>query len=325
MTDYGFGWEFVDKQRLAVALFAVSMAGKTRLSTIMPEEFGYGVLVNYDVGGRSLASISAEERKRIALIVRPNGRPEYKMKGKERELNSEGEPIVLATHWREELFDLAKRNWPTWMESQLTSGAMVRGKHVPEDFKPEQLGWKTFDTMSQASTELLRESSIQQWFTDKNPTAGPKTPTLEVDAKWVMPAMGDYRMVQQLCVEAIEHWLSDLSVADSLHAIVNFQEGHTQDTESGVVANSVMFGPFIEGRKGPRIAPPRFDATLWLTRDIDKVSQTMKGVNVHIQPTESRVCGFKSPKPQDVPLDKIIGPNPDETREFWRWVLGMKS
>lgn len=315
-----FGWNFVEKLRIKAGMFGVSGSGKSRLASIFPDEWGNGILIDYD--GHALKSTPKEERKRF-IVISPSGRIVWK-RGKDGELarDEEGNPEIIDQDYKGEANDLSRRNWPEWLERKLTSGEIT--SEQVHGITPESLRFKVMDTMTHLSTHLLRESGLKQWFSDKNPVAGAKHKDLEVGDKWVQPQMGDYRMAQQLCLEVIEKFTSDLDSADDLHAIVTFQEGVTQDSEDGTVSKSLLFGPMLEGRKGPRICPPRFDATFWLTRTVDSKSKVPNGVRVQIQPSDNRVCGFKGPDPLAVPFEKMVGPALEDSKKFWQWVLATK-
>lgn len=279
------GSDIRPQRRVRSAVVAPGGHRKSWLSLCLPEEWGEIIYIAADLNSQNLSSILEEDIDRLHVVV-PDGKAQRDPQGK-----------ITKTDWISEMYEMAQREWV-------------------KDFP--KAGVIVWDHWTQTAEEVLRENAVKNYFSDKGPVQGSNVPTVNQAQKFASPQPGDYNMAQQSVLMATE-WF----VRQPLHVVGIYQEG--QSEASARNGEGLLYGPQTIGQKGPRQIPNKYDSVFYLTIDQGKGTTNTGNTVVHIIPEEYHTARLNTVRIGEVPPTKVLGKDPKERRDFWRWVLEMGS
>lgn len=286
---------------IRAAGWGIGSSGKTAWATQLPESWGTGVYIAADSTSPRLKSILPVDRKRMAVVI-PNGNI---VRSGDSNPDADNKDEILRMDWKGEAYDLAQRNWPRWLREQGPEGERIADGMTP--------GFVIWDGMSGTADNLLAENARMHFFSEKGPTTGSHHVDIDPGKKFKLPQMGDFLMVQSTCLEIIE-WNN----SQPHHVITLFQEA-IQAEDAGKFRNT-LFGPCTVGRAGPRTVPNRFDAILYLNREVTE--ENPEGlIRVQMRQADYKVAGIKTADiGADIPVYRLLEKDPRTIRDFWSWL-----
>lgn len=277
--------------RVTSAVYGLTGAGKSSLTGHLLGK-GRIILLAYDTNAPELDSIAVAERSRFEVFVPDGGVVAV----------GEGE---LKTDWQKEAARLCQTQW---------SKEFPDAEAIIMD-AGSTLSWKL---LSETAKTHAVEPGKKQMTTGETFTIGRPEPQ-DKESKVTNPQLADYGLAQQQIRQMIE-WLITRNLDLDIHVI--FHEGMCPaDPKEGL---GLVFGPEVAGSKGPRLIPQLFNTVLWLERE-RKDKPNLGKMRISMQDTDLHVCHIKTPRPKEVPQAKWLDPDPDQFKEFWTWVKGLKS
>lgn len=279
--------------RLSTAITSLSGGGKTTFALCQPEEHGEIIYVAADPTSRRLKSVPHEVKDRIHVVT-PDGNVQRNAKGE-----------IESTGWLKEAFEIAQKDWKALYPR---AGVFV------------------WDTGTETAEEIMRESSVKNWFSEKGPVTGSNNPKIDQAQKYALPQPGDYNMAQQSWI-LVQNWI----LAQDMHVIVLFQEGVSDpDPKTG---QGLLFGPQTVGGKGPRQVPQKFDENFSIMLDIGKDGKPQR--KLQVMPFQNRNCSIKKPinaggkgAPAIVDFGKAFIDIPESFEgiaEIWRSIVKIRE
>ena len=285
--------------RIQAALYGLGGSRKTFTSMHLPltgktweheGKPGKIIYIAADKTSPKLDSISIEDRKRVLMYV-PNGNQTVDKDGN------------LKTDWKVEMARLCQT---TWIDKHPEAIAIV------------------YDTVTASSVKLLHENAKMAYFSDKGARSGPSALdhriSQEKESMFKVGQEGDYNMVQQTTIQNLD-WLITLNES-SLHIICLFHECLSKQKDG----LPQVYGPASVGQMGPRQIPQLFGTNLWLEVESGELDPKQKGsTRVSMIDSQKHISNVKCSDPSLVPEHKFIGKNPQECRDMWTWIQGIKS